>query len=83
VEDHSAPILEERTSKLGRTIVVRSLRPCLRNGASRGKESVLADSGRVGEISAGAGRIRTAAFLSSLRGTLPSLEGRSSEKGAT
>jgi hypothetical protein len=28
VEDQSAPILEERTSKLGRIIVVRSLRPC-------------------------------------------------------
>ncbi len=39
-------------STLGGIIVGRSLRPCLRNGASR---------------RAGAGRVRTAAFLSILR----------------
>src|SRR5437879_253601 len=38
---------------------LRSLRPCLRNGASLGEEAVLADSGRAGEVAAGAGRVRT------------------------
>ncbi|TKB67665.1 MAG: hypothetical protein E8D47_03690 [Nitrospira sp.] len=45
----------------------RLLRPCLWNGASRGKESVLADSGWVGEISAEVGRVRCPAFLSILQ----------------
>jgi len=38
--------------------------------ASQGEESVLADSGREGEITAGDGRVRTVAFLSILRGGL-------------
>ena len=33
-----------------------------------GEEAVLADSGRVGEIAAGVGRVRRVAFLSILRG---------------
>src|SRR6185295_20291031 len=44
-----------------------SLRPCLGQGASQGEESVLADSGREGEITARAGRVRSLAFLSILR----------------
>ena len=47
-----------------------SLGLCLEPGASQGKESVLADSGRAGEIVAGAGRVRSPAFLSILRGVL-------------
>jgi hypothetical protein len=43
------------------------LRPCPRNGASLGREVVLATSGRVGEVTAGTGRVRLAAFLSILR----------------
>ena len=42
------------------------LRPCPRNGASRGEESVLADSGREGEIPAGVGWVRSLDFLSIL-----------------
>ena len=45
----------------------RVLRPCLGKGASQGEESVLADSGREGEITARAGRVRSLAFLSILR----------------
>ena len=44
-----------------------SLRPCLGQGAAQGKESVLADSGREGEITARAGRVRSLVFLSILR----------------
>ena len=33
-------------------------------GVSQGKESVLSDSGRAGEITAGVGRVRSLAFLS-------------------
>ncbi len=47
------------------------LRPCLGKGASQGKESVLADSGREGEITARVGRVRYLAFLSILRECLP------------
>ena len=36
-----------------------------------GEEAVLADSGRVGEIVAGAGRVRRLAFLSILQGGSP------------
>ena len=36
-------------------------------GASLGKETVLADSGRAGEITARVGRVRRLAFLSILR----------------
>ena len=36
-------------------------------GASLGEEAVLADSGRVGEVAAGVGRVRMLAFLNSLR----------------
>ena len=43
-----------------------SLRPCLGQGASQGEESVLADSGRAGEISAGVGRVGSLAFFSNL-----------------
>jgi hypothetical protein len=42
------------------------LRPCLGQGASKVKESVLADSGLEGEIVAGVGRVRSPAFLNSL-----------------
>jgi len=51
--------------------VVRSLRPCMGQGASLGEETVLADSGRAGEVAAGVGRVRTVAFLSILHGVLP------------
>ena len=46
------------------------LRPCLGHGASLGEEAVLADSGRAGEVAAGAGRVRTVALLSILYGVL-------------
>jgi hypothetical protein len=46
------------------------LRPCLGQGASQGDESVLAGSGREGEITAGVGRVKSLAFLSILRGIL-------------
>ena len=36
-------------SAVGTSSPLRSLRPCLGQGASQGKESVLADSGREGE----------------------------------
>jgi len=42
------------------------LRPCLGQGASQGEESVLADSGREGEITARVGRVRSLAFSSIL-----------------
>ena len=35
-----------------------------------GEEAVLADSGRLGEIAAGVGRVRSLGFLSILRGVL-------------
>ncbi len=41
-----------------------SLRPCLGQGASKGEESVLAASGRAGEITARVGRVRSLDFLS-------------------
>ena len=44
------------------------LRPCLSQGASLGKEAVLADSGRAGEVGAGVGRVRSLDFLSILLG---------------
>ena len=47
-----------------------SLRPCLGQGESQGKESVLADSGRAGEITVRVGRVRSLDFLSILRGVL-------------
>jgi hypothetical protein len=46
------------------------LRPCLGQGASKVKESVLADSGREGEIVGGVGRVRSSEFLSILRAVL-------------
>jgi hypothetical protein len=42
----------------------------LGQGASQGEESVLADSGRVGEITARVGRVRSLDFLSILFGVL-------------
>jgi len=42
------------------------LRPCLGQGGSLGEEAVLADSGRVGEVAARDGRVRSLAFLSIL-----------------
>ena len=42
----------------------------LGQGAAMGEEAVLADSGRVGEIAAGVGRVRNLAFLSMLYGLL-------------
>src|SRR5580765_8482643 len=44
-----------------------SLRPCLGQGASLGKEAALADSGRAGEVAARVGRVRSLVFLSILR----------------
>ena len=44
-----------------------SLRPCLGQGASQGKESVLADSGRAGEITARVGRVGSLDILSILQ----------------
>jgi hypothetical protein len=55
------------TSKLGRISFGHSLRPCLGKGVSLGEETVLADSGRVGEITARVGRVRRTNFLSILR----------------
>ena len=43
------------------------LRPCLGKGASLGEETVLADSGRVGEITARVGWVRRLNVLSILR----------------
>ena len=43
------------------------LRPCPRNGVFLGKEAVLADSGREGEVVAGVGWVRSLAILSILR----------------
>jgi len=45
-----------------------SLGLCLEPGASQGKESVLADSGREGEITVRVGWVRSLVFLSILRG---------------
>ena len=70
VEDQSAPIPREITSKLGGITFTHSLRPCLRNGASLGEEAVLADSGRAGEVVAEVGRVRSLAFSSILRAML-------------
>jgi len=47
-----------------------SLGPCLGQGTSQGEESVLADSGRAGEITARVGRVRSLAILSILRDVL-------------
>ncbi len=44
----------------------KPLRPCLRNGASLGKEAALAASGRAGEVDTRVGRVRSLAFLSIL-----------------
>jgi hypothetical protein len=43
------------------------MQPCLGQGASQGEESVLADSGREGEITAGVGWVRCLNCLSILR----------------
>ena len=45
---------------------LRSLRPCLGQGASLGEEAVLADLGRAGEVATRVGRVRSLAFLSIL-----------------
>ena len=45
----------------------QELRPRLGQGASQGEESVLADSGREGEITARVEWVRSLAFLSSLQ----------------
>jgi len=50
-----------------------SLRPCLEQGASQGEESVLADPGRAGEITARVGRVKSLDFLSILRSLKSSL----------
>jgi len=52
---------------------LRSLRPCLGQGAAQGKESVLADSGREGEITARVGRVTWLTFLSILLAALVTL----------
>jgi hypothetical protein len=46
--------------------LLQTLRPCPWNGASQGKESVLADSVRAGKIPARVGRVRCLAFLNIL-----------------
>jgi hypothetical protein len=71
VEDQSDSIPKERTSKLGKINLWSLLRPCPRNGASQGKESVLADSGWEGDITARVGRVRRTVILSILHGPLP------------
>ena len=43
---------------------------CLGQGVSLGEEAVLADSGRAGEVTGRAGRVRCLDFLSILRGAL-------------
>jgi hypothetical protein len=58
--------LRPSTYPRGYASVLRSLRSCLRNGAPKGEESVLADSGRAGEITAGVGWVRSLAILSIL-----------------
>jgi hypothetical protein len=45
--------------------------PRLGQGASQGEESVLADSGRVGEITARVGRVRTETILSNPKNNSP------------
>ena len=60
----------QRSAFIVQSSVVRSLRPCPRNGAAQGKESALADSGWAGEVAAGVGRVRSLAFLSILCGGL-------------
>jgi len=45
---------------------LQTLRPCPWNGASMGKEAVLADSGQAGEIVSGVGRVKSLAILNSL-----------------
>jgi hypothetical protein len=45
-----------------------SLTALFGQGASLGEEAVLADSGHAGEVAAGAGRVRSLAFLSILLG---------------
>jgi hypothetical protein len=45
---------------------VRSLWPCLGQGASVGDETVLADSGRAGEVAARVGWVGSLVFLSIL-----------------
>src|SRR5437764_11374763 len=59
------------TSKLGSIMLIHSLRPCMGQGASLGEESVLADAGRVGEITARVGRVRSQVFLSILQECSP------------
>ena len=49
VGDSSGPSWDNVHEQLGRIIFDHSLRPCLGEGASLGKEAVLADSGRAGE----------------------------------
>ena len=49
---------------------VVELWPCLGQGVSLGEEAVLADSGRAGEVTGRAGRVRCLDFLSILRGAL-------------
>jgi hypothetical protein len=48
-----------------------SRRPCMGQDASQGEESVLADSGRVGEITARVGRVRTETILSNPKNNSP------------
>ena len=66
VGDSSGSSWATYTSKLGRIIFGHSLWPCQGQGASQGEESVLADSGRAGEITARVGRVRSLDFLNSL-----------------
>ena len=61
--------MSERPARnaVGTSSALHSLRPCLGQGASQGKEAVLADSGWEGEITAGVGRVRSLACLSILQ----------------
>lgn len=68
---------------------LRSLRPCLGQGASLGEKAVLADSGRAGVVAARVGRVRSLAFWNSLLGRFvtgplsspPGLDGSTDHNG--
>ena len=57
--------LNSSIPKRGTLRILSNRERCSRNGASLGKEAVLADSGRAGEVAAGAGRVRSLAFSAS------------------
>jgi len=65
--DSLEPSSSTYTSKLGRTIFGCRCGLVWGKGVSQGEEAVLADSGRVGEITASIGRVRNLIFLSILQ----------------